>query len=96
MFKEDLITLKGHIYIKREQFDAYREMNASLTEEDIIRFVAFAESYHNDQQDAIQKAYFGNQSFSISQTAATQSLLVLMACRTTVLQWLLKALITID
>ena len=68
MFKEDLIILKEHIYIKRRQFDADREMNASLAEEYIILHVDFAESYRNYQQDAIQSAYFGNQIFGIFTT----------------------------
>ena len=65
MFKEDLITLKEHIYNKRKQFDAYCKMKDSLAEEDIILHVDFAESYCSDQQDAMQSAYFENQSFII-------------------------------
>ena len=64
MFKEDLITIKEHTYIKRKQFDACREMKASLTEEVKVHYVDFAESYRIDQQDAITSAYFGNQSFT--------------------------------
>ena len=60
MLKEVLKTLKEHIYLKKNEFDANREMEASFTEEDKILHVDFAESYRNDQQDAQQKAYCGN------------------------------------
>ena len=56
---------KKHTCIKRKQIDAYREMKASLTDEDIILHVDFAGSYRSNQQDPIQSAHFGNQSFSI-------------------------------
>ena len=49
MFKDDIKILKEHIYIKRRQVNAYHEIKASLSENE------------NDQQDAIQSAYFGNQ-----------------------------------
>ena len=65
MFKEEFASLKGHIHIKRRQVNAYRGMKASLTDNDLMVQVDFAESYKNDQQDAIQSAYFGNQCFSI-------------------------------
>ena len=64
-FKNQVKTLKEHIYIKRVQSNAYRDIKSSLTTEDLVVHVDFAESYRNDQQDAIQSAYFGNQSFSI-------------------------------
>ena len=40
-------------------------MKASLAEDDMILHVNFAESWRNDQQDAIQNAYLGTKSFSI-------------------------------
>ena len=49
MFKDDIKILKEHIYIKRRQVNAYHEIKTSLSENE------------NDQQDAIQSAYFGNQ-----------------------------------
>ena len=40
-------------------------MKASPIYHDLVVQIDFPESYKNDQQDAIQSAYFGNQSFSI-------------------------------
>ena len=65
MFKVEVASLKEHIHIKR-QVHAYQEMKALLTDNNYLMVqVEFAESYKNDQQDAIQSAYFGNQCFSI-------------------------------
>ena len=65
MFKEEVAVLKEHIHIKRRQVNAYREMKESLTNDDLMVQVDFAESYKNDHQNAIQSAYFENQCFSI-------------------------------
>ena len=65
MFKNDIKILKEHIYIKRSQVNAYHEINVSLSGNDLMLYVHFAESYKNDQQDTIQSAYFGNQCFRI-------------------------------
>ena len=65
MLKDELVVLKEHIHIKRRQVSAYQDMKASLGPNDLMVQVDFAESYKNDQQDAIQSAYFGNQCFSI-------------------------------
>ena len=65
MFKDDIKTLKEHIYIKRRQVNAQNEIKASLSENDLVLHVDFAESYKNDQQDATQSAHFENQCFSI-------------------------------
>ena len=65
MFKEDVVVLKEHIHVKRRQVNAYHELKDSLTDNDLMVQVDFAESYKNEQQDAIQSAYFGNQCFSI-------------------------------
>ena len=61
MFKNYTKILKKHIYITRRKVNAYYEINTSLSENDQILHVHFAESYKNDQQDAIQSAYFRNQ-----------------------------------
>ena len=65
MFKDEIKTLKEHIYIKRRQLKAYNEIKASLSENDLLLHVDFAKSYKNDQQDTIQSAYYGNQCFRI-------------------------------
>ena len=58
-------TLKEPIYSKR-WIHEYHEIEASLLENDIMLHIDFAENYKNDQRDAIQNAYFRNQSFTIS------------------------------
>ena len=63
-FKNKIKVLKEHIFIKRVQNNAYDKHKAELSD-DLLVHVDFAESYRNDQQDEIQNAYFGNQSFSI-------------------------------
>ena len=65
MLKDELVDLKEHIHIKRRQVSPYRDMKTSLGPNDLMVQVDFAESYKNDQQDAIQSDYFGNQCFSI-------------------------------
>ena len=65
MFKDDINTLKENIYIKRRQANVYHEIKASFSENDLMLHVDFVESYKNDQQDAIQSAYFGNQYIKI-------------------------------
>ena len=65
MFKDDIKTLKQHIYIKRRLVNAYNDIKASLSENDLILHVDFAERCTNDQEDPIQSAYFRNQCFDI-------------------------------
>ena len=65
MFKDDIKTLKQHIYIKRRLVNAYNDIKASLSESDLILHVDFAERCTNDQEDPIQSAYFRNQCFDI-------------------------------
>ena len=57
MFKDDIRTLKEHIYIKRRQVNAYRKIKTSLSENDLMLYVDFTESYKSGQQDAKQSAY---------------------------------------
>ena len=64
MFKEEVAVLKEHIHIKRRQVNAYREMKKSLTNDDLMVQVDFAESYKDEHQNAILSDYFGNQCFS--------------------------------
>ena len=53
MFKDDMKTLKEHIYIKRRQLNAYHKIKASLSENYWMLHSEFAGSYKNNQQDAI-------------------------------------------
>ena len=64
-FKSQIKVLKEHIFVKRVQNDAYNKHKAELSDGDLLVHVDFAESYRNDQQNEIQSAYFGNQSFSL-------------------------------
>ena len=64
-FKSEITVLKEHIFVKRVQNDAYNKHKAELSDGDLLVHVDFAESYRNDQQNEIQSAYFGNQSFSL-------------------------------
>ena len=57
MFKNDIRTLKEHIYIKRRQVNAYHKIKTSLSENDLMLYVDFTESYKSGQQDAKQSAY---------------------------------------
>ena len=45
MCKEEVASLKEHIHIKRRQVNAYREMKASLTDNNLMVLVDFSESY---------------------------------------------------
>ena len=58
MFEDDIKKMKEQIYIKRKQVKAYHESKASLSNNNLMLHVDFAESSKNDQQDAIQNAYF--------------------------------------
>ena len=58
MFKEEVEVLNEHIHIKGRQVNAHREMKDSFKDDDLMVQVDLAESYKNEQQDAIQIAYF--------------------------------------
>ena len=62
-FNSQIKVLKEHIFVKRVQNDAYNKHKAELSDGDLLVHVDFDESYRNDQQNKIQSAYFGNQSF---------------------------------
>ena len=64
-FKESVTQLKRHIYSKRSQNRFYNGIKESLDYGQILVHVNYAESYKNSQQDEIQSAYFGNNTFSI-------------------------------
>ena len=57
IFKEEVGTSKEHIHIKRRQVNAYWEIKASVTDNDLMIQVDFAESYKSDQRDAMQRLY---------------------------------------
>ena len=61
--KTQITVLKEPKFVKRIQNDAYKKHKAELSDGDLLVYVNFAESYRNDQQNEIQRAYFGNQIF---------------------------------
>ena len=52
MFKDVIKILKEHSYIERRQVNAYHEIKASLSENDLMLRVDFGKSF---QQDATQQ-----------------------------------------
>lgn len=77
MFKEVLKTLKKHIYFKRNQFDANREIKASFTEEDKV--------FHVRDIAMINRIYYKKRILEIkvsvfSKPAETRNLVVFMTC----------------
>ena len=77
MFEEVLKTLKKHIYFKRNQFDANREIKASFTEEDKVlhvRDIAMINRIHYKKRILeIKVSVF-------SKPAETRNLVVFMTC----------------
>ena len=65
LMKNQLKLLKEHVFVKRVQNVAYNQHKKDLTLDELLVHVDFAENYRNDQQDEIQSAYFGHQSFSL-------------------------------
>ena len=51
MFKNEIKTLTQHV-------NAHHKIKASVSDMDLMLQVDFTEIYKNDQQDAIQSAYF--------------------------------------
>ena len=64
-FKSQIKVLKEQIFVKRVQNHTYNKHKAELSNGDLLVHVDFAESHRNNQQNEIQSAYFGNQSFSL-------------------------------
>ena len=60
-----LSATKKHIHRKRKQVNSYNEQKTNLKPREVLIHVDYSESYGNAQQDEIQSAYFGQQSFSI-------------------------------
>ncbi|XP_066916722.1 uncharacterized protein [Clytia hemisphaerica] len=57
--------LKGHIYRKRKQVEFYNDLKQNLKPNEAIIQVDYSEGYKNRNQDEIQSAYFGHETFSI-------------------------------
>ena len=65
LLEEKIDELKKHIYVKCEQQREYNRLKHALKPGEFIVHVDYAESYKNEQQDEIQSAYFGHETFSL-------------------------------
>lgn len=64
-FNRQIKILKKHIYIKREQNKFYNNLKSTLKPSEILIHVDYSENYANKEQQEIQSAYFGHETFSI-------------------------------
>ena len=60
-----LADVKQHDFLKRNQHAAFRKQKENLKENEILIHVDFSENYDNQQQHAIQSAYFGYDSYTL-------------------------------
>ena len=64
-WNESVKELKKHIHRKRVQVAEYNRQKNDLVEGEILIQCDYSENYKNKDQDEIQSAYFGHQTFSI-------------------------------
>ena len=62
-FRSQIKVLNEHIFVKRVQNYSYNKYKAELSDDDLLVHVDFTESYRNDKQNEIKRAYFENQRF---------------------------------
>ena len=65
LWKQAIPKLKSHIYRKRKQVMALESAKRNLSRDEILIHCDFSQSYKNNEQDEIQSAYFGYESFSL-------------------------------
>ena len=65
LFNEQVNILKAHIFVKRTQNTHYNRRKENLKTSEFIIQVDYKENYKDKEQDEIQSAYFGHNSFSI-------------------------------
>ena len=65
LWKQEVSKLKGHIHRKRKQVASYESDKRNLSHDEILIHCDFSQSYRNSEQDEIQSAYFGYESFSL-------------------------------
>ena len=65
MFNTQMPVLKKHIFVKREQNTFYNNVKDNLEENEVLVDVVYRENYSNKDQQEIQSAYFGHNTFSI-------------------------------
>ena len=64
-WQEIVTNLKRHIFNKRQQRSTYFNIRENLMERELLINLDFSENYSNRNQNEIQSAYFGNNSFSL-------------------------------
>ena len=62
---EEISNLKKHILWKRIQAEEFNKRKEELEEGELIVQYDYSENYKSDEQDEIQRAYFGHTCFSI-------------------------------
>ena len=60
-----MTNLKSRIFNKRQQHSPYVNIRENLMERELLINLDFSENYSNRNQNEIQSAYFGNNSFSL-------------------------------
>ena len=60
-----MANLKSHIFNKRQQHSPYVNIRENLMKRELLINLDFSENYSNRNQNEIQSAYFGNNSFSL-------------------------------
>ena len=64
-WQEVVTNLKRHIFNKRQQHSTYVNIRENLMKRELLINLDFSENYSNRNQNEIQSAYFGNNSFSL-------------------------------
>ena len=65
LYNEQVKILKTHIFVKRTQNTHYNRLKENLKTNEFIIHINYSENYKDEEQDEIQSAYFGHNSFSI-------------------------------
>ena len=64
-WQEVVVNVKSDIFNKTQQHSTYVNIRENLWEIELLINLDFNENYRNQNQNEIQSAYFGNNSFSI-------------------------------
>ena len=65
LFNEPVKILKAHTFVKRTQNTHYNRLKENLKTNEFIIHVDYSENYKDKEQEEIQSAYLGHNSFSI-------------------------------
>ena len=65
LFNEQGKILKAHIFVKRTKNTHYTWLKENLKTNEFMIHVDYSENYEDKEQDEIQSAYFGHNSFSV-------------------------------